>query len=153
MEFSRPEYWRGYPLPSPGDRPNPVVEPRYLALQRDSLPAEPQGEAGGGIQKETKDRKRKTSDNLISALMSQTGVKLPSKYSHHHFPGAVSNLGLRAPEIQDTACPHNGVFLHWKLMILPVTLPVFFFYPSDICLLLKIKINVKVRTSFSLLLK
>ena len=77
MEFSRPEYWRGYPLPSPWDRPNPVVEPRCLALQRGSLPAEPQGEAGGGIQKETKDRKRKTSDNLISALMSQTGGQTP----------------------------------------------------------------------------
>ena len=23
MEFSRPEYWNGYPVPSPGDLPNP----------------------------------------------------------------------------------------------------------------------------------
>ena len=28
---------------SPGDLPNPGVEPRSLALQADSLPAEPQG--------------------------------------------------------------------------------------------------------------
>ena len=27
-EFSRPEYWSGYPFPSPGDLPNPGIEPR-----------------------------------------------------------------------------------------------------------------------------
>ena len=26
MEFSRPEYWDGWPFPSPGDLPNPVIE-------------------------------------------------------------------------------------------------------------------------------
>ena len=43
MEFSRPEYWTGWPFPSPGDLPNPGIEPRSPALQADSLPAEPQG--------------------------------------------------------------------------------------------------------------
>ena len=43
MEFSRPEYWSGQPFPSPGDPPNPWIEPRSPALQADSLPAEPQG--------------------------------------------------------------------------------------------------------------
>ena len=42
MEFSRPEYWSGYPFPPPGDFPNPGVEPRSPAMQADSLPAEPQ---------------------------------------------------------------------------------------------------------------
>ena len=40
MEFSGPEYWN---CPSPGDLPNPGIEPRSLALQADSLPAELQG--------------------------------------------------------------------------------------------------------------
>ena len=43
MEFSRPEYWSVEPFPSPGDLPKPRIEPRSLALQEDSLPAEPQG--------------------------------------------------------------------------------------------------------------
>ena len=43
MEFSRPEYWSGYPFPSPGDLPNPGIEPRCPTLQVDSLPAEPEG--------------------------------------------------------------------------------------------------------------
>ena len=43
MEFSRPEYWSVLPFPSPGDLPNPGMEPRSPTLQTDSLPAEPQG--------------------------------------------------------------------------------------------------------------
>ena len=41
MEFSRPEYWSGQPFPSPGDLPNPGIEPRSPTSQADSLPAEP----------------------------------------------------------------------------------------------------------------
>jgi len=43
MEFSRPEYWSGQPFPSPGDLPNPRIEPRSPTLLADSLPAEPPG--------------------------------------------------------------------------------------------------------------
>ena len=43
MEFSRPKYWSGQSFPSPGDLPNPGIQPRSPSLQADSLPAEPQG--------------------------------------------------------------------------------------------------------------
>ena len=43
MEFSRPEYWSGLLFPSPGDLPNPGIEPRSPALQVNPLPAEPPG--------------------------------------------------------------------------------------------------------------
>ena len=33
MGFSRQEYWSGLPFPSPGDLPNPGIEPRSPALQ------------------------------------------------------------------------------------------------------------------------
>ena len=42
MGFSRQEYWSGLPFPSPGDLPNPGIEPGSLALQTDALPSEPQ---------------------------------------------------------------------------------------------------------------
>ena len=45
MGFSRQEYWSGLPFPSPGDLPNPGIEPRSPALQADSLPSEPQGKS------------------------------------------------------------------------------------------------------------
>ena len=38
MGFSRQEHWTGSPFPSPGDLPNPGIEPRSPALQADSLP-------------------------------------------------------------------------------------------------------------------
>ena len=40
VEFSRQEYWSGLPLPSPGDLPDPGIEPESPALQADSLPTE-----------------------------------------------------------------------------------------------------------------
>ena len=43
MEFSRQEYWSGLPFPSPGDLPNPGIEPGSPALQADALPSEPPG--------------------------------------------------------------------------------------------------------------
>ena len=43
MGFSRQEYWSGLSFPSPGDLPDPGMEPGSPALQADSLPAEPQG--------------------------------------------------------------------------------------------------------------
>ena len=42
MGFSRQEYWSGLPFPSPGDLPNPGIEPRSPALQV-TLPSEPPG--------------------------------------------------------------------------------------------------------------
>ena len=30
MQFSRQEYWKGLPLPTPGDLPNPGIEPTSL---------------------------------------------------------------------------------------------------------------------------
>ena len=42
MEFSRQEYWSGLSFPSPGDLPNPGIEPGSSALQADSLPSESQ---------------------------------------------------------------------------------------------------------------
>ena len=32
MRFSRQEYWSGLPFPSPGNLPNPGIEPRSLTL-------------------------------------------------------------------------------------------------------------------------
>ena len=43
MGFSRQEYWNGLPFPSPGDLPDPGIEPRSTALQADALPSEPPG--------------------------------------------------------------------------------------------------------------
>ena len=43
MGFSSQEYWSGLPFPSPGDLPDPGIEPGSPALQADTLPSEPPG--------------------------------------------------------------------------------------------------------------
>ena len=37
MGFSRQEYWSGLPFPSPGDLPDPGIEPKSPALEANSL--------------------------------------------------------------------------------------------------------------------
>ena len=46
MGFSRQEYWNGLPFPSPGDVPDPGIEPESLVLQADALLSEPPGSQG-----------------------------------------------------------------------------------------------------------
>ena len=43
MEFSRQECQSWLPFPSPGDLPNPGIEPGSPALQAEALPSEPPG--------------------------------------------------------------------------------------------------------------
>ena len=50
MGFSSQEYWSGLPFLSPGDLPDPGIEPRSPALQADALtselPGKPRYEVG-----------------------------------------------------------------------------------------------------------
>ena len=41
MGFSRQEYWSGLPFPSPGDLPDPGIEPGSPTLEADTLTSEP----------------------------------------------------------------------------------------------------------------
>ena len=43
MGFSRQEYQSGLPSPSPGDLPDPGIEPTFPVLQADSLPLSHRG--------------------------------------------------------------------------------------------------------------
>ena len=46
MVFFRQEYWNGFPFPTPGDLPDPGIEPTppmSPALQAESLTTEPSG--------------------------------------------------------------------------------------------------------------
>ena len=43
MGFSKQEYWGGLPFLSPGDLPDPGIEPGSPAFQADALTSEPPG--------------------------------------------------------------------------------------------------------------
>ena len=46
MGFTRQEHWSGLPFPSPGDVPDPAIEPESPALPADDLPTELWGKPG-----------------------------------------------------------------------------------------------------------
>ena len=48
--FSRQEYWSELLFPSPGDLPDPGIEPGPPALQADSLPSEPPGKTSESLE-------------------------------------------------------------------------------------------------------
>ena len=45
MKFSMQEYWSGLPFPSPGNIPNPGIDPTFPALAGGFFTTEPLGEA------------------------------------------------------------------------------------------------------------
>ena len=49
MGFPRQEYWSGLPFSSPGNLPNPGIEPGSPALQADFLLSEPPGKPLRGV--------------------------------------------------------------------------------------------------------
>ena len=78
MDFSRPEYWSGWPFLSPGDLPNPGFEPRSPSLQVDSLPAQPQGKPHYQYIQESKLIKctfKKNNNNKAGTCESTTQAK------------------------------------------------------------------------------
>ena len=48
MGFCRQEYWNGLPFSSPGDLPDPGIEPISPAFLAKSLPSEPPGKSSYG---------------------------------------------------------------------------------------------------------
>ena len=49
MEFSRQEYWSGFPFPAPGDLPDPRIAPKSPALSGGSLPLSHLGSPHSGL--------------------------------------------------------------------------------------------------------
>ena len=49
MEFSRQVYWSGLSFPSPGDLPDPGIEPKSPALRADALTSELPGKPKGDL--------------------------------------------------------------------------------------------------------
>ena len=65
MGFSRQEYWSGLPFPSPGDLPNPGIEPRSPASQTDALASELPGKP-----QTIQEQKGETEDEMVGLASS-----------------------------------------------------------------------------------
>ena len=87
MRFSRQGYWSVLPFPSPGDLPNPGMEPGSPALQADSLLTEP-NPLSSFADTESPTRLKKLTVCCPQACRPQTGWKLKafdcdSRLPHH----------------------------------------------------------------------
>ena len=79
-EFSRHMYWSGWPCPSPGDFPDPGIEPGSPAWQPDTLLFEPPGKP---IWKFGQEVKRDTSSLHLYFFLSQHFILLPPPIQPH----------------------------------------------------------------------
>ena len=68
MGFSRQEYWSGLPFPSPGDLPDPGIEPRSPALEADALTSEPPGKINNFIAYEIQINIRPMFSRILSKI-------------------------------------------------------------------------------------
>ena len=109
MGFSRQEYWSRLPFPSPGDLPDPGIEPRSPALEADALTSEPPG---------------KPMTNLDCILKSRD-IALPTNVSLAKamvFP--VVMYGCESWTIKKAECQRTDIFELWcwrRLLRVPWT--------------------------------
>ena len=86
MGFSRQEYWSGLPFPSPGDLPDPGIEPQSPTLEADALTSEPPGYYSA--MKVIKQTYTLIKDGLIKTRVSflpETATKLDKMYERKVF--------------------------------------------------------------------
>ena len=77
MGLSRQAYWSGLPFPSPGDLPNPGIEPRSPTLQADPLLSEPSGKSYQFVQVDRKvvSRLQLRKCTVIYFMINDIGIK------------------------------------------------------------------------------
>ena len=80
MGFSRQECWSGLPFPSPGDLPDPGIEPGSPALQADPLLSEPPGKFVPMVQ-----------TNSRASQVVLVAKRVPTIPDTHCAPGSVLN--------------------------------------------------------------
>ena len=96
--FSRQAYWSGLPFPSPGDLPNPGIEPWSPALHTDALPLSHQG----------------SPDTVLEADKSKRSSALSSKSPVYGFVGWLG-IGFQSTDLnvsRAVEAPHRL----WKLV-------------------------------------
>ena len=104
IEFFRQEYWSGLSFPSPGDLPDPGIEPTSPALQADFLPTEPPGNRNRN-RVHNKWTALETSQNLPPPLSVKTVFQkqLPRSRKELQVYSAVPGCWLR--EMLKQRCP------------------------------------------------
>ena len=96
LGFSRLEYWSGLPFPSPGDLPNPGIEPGSPTFQADALTSEPPGKS------EALHKNHRAQGVQISSVQSLSHVRLfATSWTAAH----QASLSSPTPRACSNSCP------------------------------------------------
>ena len=111
MGFSRQEYWSRVPLPSPGDLPDPEIEPMSPMLQADALPSEPPEKLCLRVLHKTKTKVIATMISWLEVLVKKPHLctsKLLAKFCFFALLRLMSSLVAVSWELLSTSrgCPH-----------------------------------------------
>ena len=122
MGFSRQEYWSRLRFPSPGDLPNPGIEPRSPAFQADALTSEPPGNKflfnlANGKKIHLPKFPRGSRNTAPYCLFGSIRISLPSvKNLEKQWRKPVPLVGLYSYEIVFLIMP--GLWIYWMKLLL-----------------------------------
>ena len=101
MGFSRQEYWSRLPFPSPGNLPNPGIEPGSPALQTDAIPSGPPGKP----KLESVAHKRLPACPPCLTWGQASGPRVMAPAPGPQIPGCLALPGGRPQDPGDGPCP------------------------------------------------
>ena len=102
MGFSRQEYWSGLPFPSPGDLPDPGIEPVSRTLEADALTSEPPGKLK---------RTTEYSTEKFTQYFLMTYKEKESEKEHVYMYVSLSHFAVH---LKQTHCYKSTIFLFIK---------------------------------------
>ena len=108
MGFTRHEYWRGLPLPSPGDLPDPGIEPMSPALEADALPSEPPGKPFMGKSRLNQDAAQMLSLEWSTGQTESTGQPGDQQTQDHAQVGDLLRKGWLWPSLEEADARVRG---------------------------------------------
>ena len=110
MGFSRQEYWSGLPFPSPGDLPNPGIEPRSPTFQADALTSEPPGKPHTITRNSQTELEYGRTSKFLHNIFPERQNMFPSRNSYF-FPDKLKNSIKAILNIKYYVCSCVTMFL------------------------------------------
>ena len=109
MGFDQREYWSGLPFPSPGDLPNPGIEPASPALASGFFTTEPPGKPSLTVQAQAKKQTFPLSPELQCSHLYLPDLDLDLIIAHPHVLCLVAQLCPTLCDPMDCSSPGTSV--------------------------------------------